>query len=417
MSGGRPRRLCLLLETFHPEIGGGETQARLLVEDLTARGYEILVLTRRSQPDCPRRERLFGATVVRFPPSGRGQLRKWAVLLTIVPGILRIAHRQDAFLVSGFRILGPPAVLAGSLFRRPSILKADSNGELSGDYFRAGLAAAGVSPDNKLVRLLIAMRNAILRRASSFVALSSAMEREFRQEGVRSDKICRIPNGVDTRWFRPPRSSERDAARHELGYSSENFVLTYTGRLVTYKGLPSLLSVWKEARERHPHARLVMVGSGGSDIHNCEDWLKGYVADHGLEASVQFTGSVGDVRPYLWASDGFVFPTEDEAFGISLIEAMACGLPCIATTVGGVIDGDASSEFVIVVQPAHRGQLLDAIDRLLVDANLAARLGRAAARQAMRAYSRDVVAECYDELILGLLVGKEKPVRSTPPTG
>jgi glycosyltransferase involved in cell wall biosynthesis len=302
-------------------------------------------------------------------------------------------------------------VLAGSLCRKPSILKADSNGELSGDYFRAGLAAAGVSPDNKLVRLFIAMRNAILRRASSFVALSSAMELEFRQEGVRSDKICRIPNGVDTRWFRPPRFSERDAARHELGFSSENFVLTYTGRLVTYKGLPSLLSVWKEASERHPHARLVIVGSGGSDIHNCEDWLKGYVADHGLVQSVQFMGSVGDVRPYLWASDGFVFPTEDEAFGISLIEAMACGLPCIATRVGGVIDVAAGADVAMAVQPAHRTQLLDAIDRLLVDANLAAELGKAAARMTRRAYSRDVVAERYDELISRLL-GREEPVRS-----
>lgn len=399
MSGRPPLRICLLVETFFPEIGGGETQARLFAETMVERGHEVTVVTRRSRSTLPSRERCFGANVLRLPPSGSGHLRKWGLLMTVPPVIGWIGRRYDVLVVLGFRILGLPAVLVGGVFRRPSILKADSTGELSGEFFHAGLSAVGVSHGNKLFRLFIASRNCILRRASAFVALSSAMEREFRQEGVEPSKIHRIPNCVDTGWFRPASVEERKQVRRELGFPSGTFVLTYTGRLVTYKGLPLLLKVWREASARHPEARLLLVGSGGSDIHNCEAQLKRYVRDNHLSRSVLFAGSVEDVHRYLWASDGFVFPTEDEAFGVSLIEAMACGLPCITTSVGGVIDIVEDENVALVVEPASHDQLLRAIDLLLTDSSLAAQLGDAATRRVRDAYGRDSVGRRYDELI------------------
>ena len=89
------------------------------------------------------------------------------------------------------------------------------------------------------------------------------------------------------------------------------------------------MRVWLEVQRQHPNVKLLVVGAGGLDIHNCEAELKAYVIANGLQDSVHFTGSVENVHEYLQVADIFVFPTENEAFGISLIEAMACGLPAI----------------------------------------------------------------------------------------
>jgi glycosyltransferase involved in cell wall biosynthesis len=135
------------------------------------------------------------------------------------------------------------------------------------------------------------------------------------------------------------------------------------------------------------------VGSGGLDIHNCEKELKLIVKKNGLHNSVHFTGNVQNVYEYLQASDIFVFPTENEAFGISLIEAMACGLPVISTFVGGIKDILQNRQNGIVINPSDSQQLSDALDLLLTETSLSANLGKAA-RQTIRAkYSSKIVVK------------------------
>ena len=98
-------------------------------------------------------------------------------------------------------------------------------------------------------------------------------------------------------------------------------VVIYVGRLVSYKGVPLLLEVWQRVQQMADDVRLVLVGSGGMDIHNCEAALQTYVEANALQQSVYFTGDVKNVDEYIQASDLFVLPTENEAFGISVIEA------------------------------------------------------------------------------------------------
>jgi glycosyltransferase involved in cell wall biosynthesis len=174
--------------------------------------------------------------------------------------------------------------------------------------------------------------------------------------------------------------------------------VTFTGRLVSYKGLPLLLRVWHDIRAKHSDAVLVLVGSGSLDMHNCEAELRQYVNVHNLLHSVRFTGSVRNVHEYLQASDIFVLPSENEAFPVALIEAMAGGLAVITTAVGGVKDIVEHSKNGLVVQAGDFGQLYSALDILLADAGLADRLGQAARRTAQERYSQEMVTRQYAEL-------------------
>jgi L-malate glycosyltransferase len=170
---------------------------------------------------------------------------------------------------------------------------------------------------------------------------------------------------------------------------------------VTTKGLPSLVRAWRMVATRHPEALLVLVGSGGVSMQNCEDETRRQVRRSGLEGCVKFTGSVENVHEYLQASDLFVFPTEREAFGISVIEAMACGLPIVTTGVDGIQDVVRPGVDALVVPPRDDEALAAAILQALDGGNDIAAMATAARRRALEQFSGERVVAAYLELLEG----------------
>src|SRR5215217_8354774 len=80
--------ICLLTETYYPVVGGGETQARVLAEDLVANGFPVTVVTRRSSSTLAKVERIGGVLVCRTSPVGGGQLKRWIMVFACVPVLL-----------------------------------------------------------------------------------------------------------------------------------------------------------------------------------------------------------------------------------------------------------------------------------------------------------------------------------------
>jgi glycosyltransferase involved in cell wall biosynthesis len=215
--------------------------------------------------------------------------------------------------------------------------------------------------------------------------------------------VQRIPNGVDTTRFQPIGAAARVELRRRLGLPESAPVFVYTGRLVSYKGLPRLLEVWPAILDAAPDARLLLVGGGGLDIHNCEDELRRQVRDQGLEASVSFVGSVDDVAPYLQVADVFAFPTENDAFPSSLVEAMACRLAVVTTPVGAIPTIVEDGFNGLLVPPGDSAALRAALVRVLDDPGLRARLGDAARQTALARYSAEAVTREYAGLFEALL--------------
>jgi glycosyltransferase involved in cell wall biosynthesis len=391
-------RLLLMTETYWPEIGGGESQARSLAQALLRRGHEVTVMTRRSRSTLPWRERDGNVLVLRLPPSGPGRWRKWLLLAPALTVLLWRHRRYDLVLVAGFRILGIPALLARAVTGKPTVLKADSRGELSGEYFRAGLARARLAPESPLVRGFLAARNALLRSAQAHVALSQEAACELLEHRVREERIRVIGNGVDTDRFRPALSEERTTLRARLDLPRDAAIVIYTGRLVSYKGLPVLLDAWPAILMAQPQALLVLVGEGGGDIHACEPALRERVRDQQLGSSVRFAGSVENVDDWLRAADAFAFPTEDEAFGLSLVEAMACALPAVTTAVGGLRDFVDDQVNALVIEPGDAAALADALRTLLGNAGLRQSIGHAARQTAVQRFGVDAIADAYVRL-------------------
>ena len=402
-AGERTVKICIFTETYYPVMGGGETQANLLAEGLIAGGHSVIVLTRRSDASLKKHEHYGNIDVYRLVPTGRGQLKKWGLLLSSIPMLIRLRAHYDLIFVSGYRIIGMAAVLVGKLLRKPVVLKADSQGEMSGEFFDSGLKKIGISHTSFLFNLFLWFRNSILKKADGFSAISPEIASEWTSRGIPSNKVRLIPNAVDTTRFIPVDNTQKMRLRQKLDLPQEANIAIYTGRLVSYKGLPLLLQIWKEICCRHENPLLLLAGTGGLDIHNCEAGLREFAASSNMEKNVRFLGAVNNVEEYLQAADLFAFPTENDAFPSSVVEAMACSLPVIATPVGAIKTIVIHEQTGWLIQPKNDQQLFDALHVLISDPLLASRLGRAASQSVRDRYSAIMVTGKYLSLFQELL--------------
>lgn len=397
----RTLRVLLVTETVLPQVGGGETQAALLAEGLAERGHQVTLLGRRSIPGTPRDETTAYRTL-RVGPEGPGRWKKWGLLLTLPRVLPALLRRTDIVVVSGFRLVGGSVLRAAQRVGVPVVLKADSPGEWSGEYFRQGLQSIGLKLTHSLVRRALQRRNRQLLQARAFVSISEMLRQELQEGGVPSERVVGIPNGVDLERFSPAEPLERERLRKTLGLPPGP-VLVNVGRIVRYKGIHALIQAWAKVSPLHPGATLVLVGGGSHDLDNCVTEIRALVDDLDLGSTVRFAGEVADSVPWLKASDGFVFASTHEAFGLVLVEAMGCGLPVVTTHVGVAPGCLQDGHNAWVVTPNDVEGLARAMDQLLSDLPAAARLGERARQVAINGFGSDVVVGQWERLLMSLV--------------
>ncbi len=393
--------ICLLAEAFYPIVGGAETHSKLLARELVDRGHDVVVVTRRVDASLPAFDRIEGADVHRVPPSGYPRLGKYFMIPAAAKALYQHQQDYDLIYVCGLRVLGVLGVLMAKLLDKACVLRSESEGELEGDFVRTDFVRRRPLLDGVLAEG-IRLRNQVLMGADRFISISSAITEEYVEVGVDERQITTIPNGVDTERFRPPRDSEKSHLRSKLGLP-DKWLLTYTGKLNQGKGLTVLLRAWRELLGETQDLHLVLVGSGSGQYLSREEELRAYVKENDLGQHVTFTGYVENVEEYLKASDCFVLPSRSEAFGLALCEAMACGLPCIGTTVGGIPDFVMDGENGVLVDPGDSGALRDAIWRLHSEEERARDLGRNARATVQEGFSMQSVAEAHIETFKDVL--------------
>jgi glycosyltransferase involved in cell wall biosynthesis len=171
------------------------------------------------------------------------------------------------------------------------------------------------------------------QRAKSVIVPSEglAYELQMAYPELVAGKITILPNPVDTAWFRRPDDFAGDPLRLDLGCTAKDLLLCFCA-LGNFerKGLRYAIEALQELGA--PKARLVVVGGSRGEIREYEKicW------EAGVGACVRFVGMQKDIRPYLWSSDAFLFPSSYESFSLVCFQAAAAGLPLIASRVYGV---------------------------------------------------------------------------------
>ena len=392
-------RVLFLAESFHPVLGGGETHLRQLAAALVTLGMPATVMTRRSEAAWPPEETQEGVRIVRLPPSGPARTGKYAM----APRALRALLREpfDVLVVRGTRVLGLPGLLAARWLRRPVVLQCEVSGEMSGEIYTWG-TRYDVGALRRAVRVGAWLRNRLLADADAFVTISRATQGEFLAAGLDADRVRHIPHGVDTRRFRPASEQERHDLRGRLGLDPDARLSVFTGRLLRGKGLEVLVDAFGRLASELTAARLLLVGSGRGQALDVEDALRAQVKGLGLAKRVGFTGRVENVEDWLRAADAFVFPSFFEAMPLSVIEAAACGLPCVASAVGGIPDVVEDGASGWLVRPGDRVGLAGALRFALLDPAAARLRGAAARRTVEDHFDFDRNAERYRTLFVEL---------------
>lgn len=390
-----------MVETYHPVLGGGEKYTRTLVLGLVSLGFRVDVVTRRSSDDLPALEIDGGVTIHRVGPPGEGRGKKFAMAWDAFRTAKSLAKDSDVVMNGGTRVLALPARLAISGTRCALALRPELNGELDGSLVLWGRRDSRFQ--RALLFLLARMRNRLLRRTGAVVAISQAIAREAVFGGFPAAKVHLIPHGIDTSEYAPVPAGEKAARREALGFPKDTLLLTYSGRLIEGKGLETLFVAMRSLADV-PNLHLALVGSGSGQIISIEDRLRRDAQTEGLAGRVTFTGRVDNVAAYLQASDLFVFPTFDEALGMSAVEAQSCGLPAVASRTGGVPDIVEDGVTGFLVPPGESTPLAHGLRRLLTDPELRQRFAQAARERAERVFNRATSVSRYAELFRSLTV-------------
>jgi glycosyltransferase involved in cell wall biosynthesis len=379
--------VLILTPYFYPIIGGVESNAERLAHYLVTEGVPVQVLTKRIGRGLADQEDRDGIAIHRIGPSGeRSSLGKWLMTPAIVNWLVRHASDYDVVCCVDYRATGVAALLARRITRRPVVFQAQTTGVLSGDNIDPLLRTAGIGAAGPIANAVKRPIRALYRGADAFACISRDIERETLACGVPRERVWYLPNAIDMTHFRPAEPGERERLRRERNLPLDGVVCLFVGRLSREKGVMELLEAWRQLR---PHALLVVAGPDMTG----HAWDAGgpgraFVEQHGLGASVRFVGPLTDAAPMIKAADLVVQPSHFEALGLSAIEALACGVPLVASAVGGLLDFVVDGENGRLCPPQDPAALASCIGPLLADAGARARLASRA---------RESVRQVYDE--------------------
>ena len=371
-------RILHVLEDL--DTGGAEQQLRafLVRSDRDRFRHEICVLTEAGRLATPLQTLGIPIHVLRVQ-------RNWD-LMRSVARLRRLVRTVSPNLIHA--VLYRPGVVGRTV------------GRLCGVPVVTSLVNTAYEPEWKLdnphlnwwkVALVQGVDTMTSRWGSMFVALTETVKRSaIRRLAIPEQKIRVIPRGFAFEDGAATSSNAVAALRTELDCADAYPVLLNVARLVPQKGQHHLIKAMANVRQAFPQAKLLIAGDG---------WLHGdletLIRELGLQTTVRLLGDRPDVPALLAFADIFVFPSLFEGFGVSLMEAMGSGKPCIASDIDVLREVTDNGTKALLVPSQSADALSEAILRLAGDRALAGRLGADAKEWTRRQYD---VSRCVKAL-------------------
>ena len=398
--------VCATVGRFYPlRCGGGERHLHLLARALVAKGVDLAIVMPWQDDRWLRFELLDGNVPL---------YRHYCWGLRVKDG-----HRQR-----GLGRVGTPIYIAGLLRQlwdlrdRWTVVHAHQGTE----HAFVSVLAAKLWGRRSVVtlwnsrqyadRLVLLRRRSrllgplmwrVILQADIFVAVSSDIAQELEVQRVPKERIVRIPFGIDPSRFSPIEPERKGRLRQELGLPEFGTLVVCATRLLRrQKGLDVLLAAWRRVVSDGGNPYLVLLGDGQD-----RSGLESEARELGLAERVVFTGWRENPETYLAACDLFVLASRSEGLPNALLEAMACGLPVVATQVSGSVD--VVNDQVGYLVPVEDAEALAARLRHLIEApDLRRRMGANARRLIETHYSIQRTAEQHIALYQEL-AGEIKP--------
>ncbi len=328
---------------FKPPYSAGGTERQLsdLAVELGRCNVEVTVVVRErrsgmSGPVVSAGDDRFRTFYVPPGPVAKGQ--GWSALLPNLRFIgntflflLRARRDYDVLIVSGFRQLALPIAFLSGLVRKRCIVRIETSWDLDDQLSPESNARIGRLAQLLTSTVIRAARRMTFALADDVIAFSDPLEERLAELGAPPEKIKQVPNGVDVAQFVPVSSDAKRGLRRRLGLPLDKTIFVYTGRICRSKGVLEILRVWQRCMQRGD-LFLLLVGSGSNSHESCEREARELAERY--PGRIKLTGSVENVAQYLQASDVFIFLSHNEAFGLSILEAIASGLPCLVSDVG-----------------------------------------------------------------------------------
>lgn len=383
-------RICTLSFHFHPVYAGAATQALRISKKLIEKGLKVFVVTAKLD-DSPKQDVIEGVQVIRVPAFRRYDKARgpeWALR-----GVVTLLRRRKDYDIihchgpdSRFTLLG---ILVGKMLGKKTITEmtlvgADDPGAIAKSMGRMGLFLFSLS--------------------DIVVSKSTALSENYIAAGFLPCRLRKIPYGVNTNFFHPPKNkTEKLELRKRLALPLSEKIATFVGIIDKRKGVDQLVEAWRQVIDKYPDATLVLVGPLGREKNQTDQIfvqkLQQQIKDWKMEERVIFMGHVFNVHEYLMASDVFVFASHREGLPNAVLEAMACGLPCLTFNIPKISeDIITNGEDGIIIYDRNLQGFSEALFNLLSDEELAAKLGAKAREKSIKKFSIDAVRDQYLEL-------------------
>ena len=361
------------LQAGGKDAGGMNIYIREVAQRLKSEGIEVDIFTREHN----RQEELedeFKVLNIIYINAGDPDIDKTGMFSDLdkfVEGVLNYSSRQNQsyeLIYAHYWLSGVVAIELKNAWNVPIITSFHTMQGIKRETF----------PFNKDNQEREKQERIISLQSDSIIAWSLHEKKFIEQNfGVKSSKISVIPPGVDLDLFHPINIQE---ARRKIHMQEDVRTILYVGRIERLKGLDMLLKALSQIQHKDTFLYVI----GGTNNTEEVNRLKKICIDLNLNEKVHFIGSISraQLKYYYNSADLYVLPSYYESFGLSVLEAAACGKPTIASKVGGLPSIIRDNETGFLLEQRSLGSLIKKIEILLNDKELSDTMGRAARKQA-----------------------------------
>lgn len=375
-------KICIVTTMF-PKYKGDSYGPFVLEEAkfLVRNGVEVHVVTQHN-PEAAYKEEIEGIHIHRFkwlePKEFRALIhfkglkdnfRLVTYLISLFFNLMWIVKKHDIKVIHAHHTIpvGLVGVIIGKIMRTPVVITSHLMDITTHGTDEGPLGNIKDFESNFFYRKLISFS---LNSCKKIVAVSADLANRIIQMGIDPEKTIVLRNAVDIHRFKPVKNIEM---RNKYNIKENEILIVFAGHLEPFKGIFELLDAFYEIRKKNQNVKLVVIGGGQS-----EKEVKEIVSKYNLNGHITFTGKISPdtIQNFYQMADIFTLPSYTEGLPLVVVEAMACGLPIVASCVGGIPEIVKNNENGFLIPPRNKEKLAQKLDILINNRELREKFGK-----------------------------------------